>query len=59
MVMATLSAQPFTSPGDKYLIGPLQFQRDNAANDAALCRANVLALQEEIEALKKQIAELK
>lgn len=45
-------------PDPKYLVGPLQSQRDQAANQAALCGAENVKLQEEIAGLKAKLAEL-
>jgi hypothetical protein len=41
----------------KYLLIPLQNQRDRAANEAALCGAEVAKLNERILELEKQLKE--
>jgi hypothetical protein len=42
----------------KYLIGPLQSQRDRAANEVVLCSADNAALSEEIAKLRAKVADL-
>jgi len=42
----------------RYILGPLQAQRDRAANEAALCGAENAKLNEEMTAAKAKIAEL-
>jgi hypothetical protein len=42
----------------RYILGPLQAQRDRAANEAALCGAENAKLNEEMAASKAKIAEL-
>lgn len=44
-------------PEPKYLLGPLQAQRDQAANQAAICGAENAKLQEELAALKAKLVE--
>jgi hypothetical protein len=43
----------------KYLLVPLQTQRDRASNEAALCAAEVARLNEKIAELEKQLKVLK
>lgn len=54
-VIGTVLAQ---QQDPKYLLAPLQAQRDRAANEAALCGADIARLQEELAALKARMADL-
>lgn len=58
IVMGGMGAALAQQPEPRYLLAPLQAQRDRAANDAALCGGSLAQAQEEIAKLKAQIAEL-
>lgn len=57
MVVDRCAAQQQAQPDPKYLLGPLQAQRDQNANQAALCSGDNARLNEEIAALKAKLAE--
>jgi hypothetical protein len=44
-------------PDAKYLLAPLQIERDEAANARAYCMADVAKLAEELADFKKKLAE--
>jgi Skp family chaperone for outer membrane proteins len=53
-----LAQQVAPQVDSRYILGPLQAQRDRAANEAALCGAENTKLNEEMTASKAKIAEL-
>lgn len=56
MLFATSAFAQQAQPESKYLLRALQAQRDQNANQAAMCGAENTRLQEELAALKAKLA---